>query len=186
MNLKCEKGKFVDFDAMKTETKLKLDEGAREKRAIFTIMREDFPIVLSFDLFFICFSSRTDYESKHQECFVDVLCPFVGSIDFSYTLQAQKVDHTFSLKDLIAFALGKLSNKYRGICTTAATILKQLTVGLIKFDQDVLLIRNSEDDTGRNDDDENMDNNHWHILDTFRETLENYQEVMREFIEDFR
>lgn len=132
------------------------------------------------------FFSFTDYESKHHECFVDALCPFVGSIDFSYTLQSQKVDLTFSLKDLIAFALGNLSNKYRGICTTSATILKQLTLGLIKFDQDVLLIRNSEDDTGKNDDDENMDNNRWHILDTFRDTLENYQEVMREFIEDFR
>lgn len=114
------------------------------------------------------------------------MCPFVGSIDFSYTLQSQKVDHTFSLKDLIAFALENLSNKCRGVCVTSATILKQLTRGLIKFDQDVLIQRNSEDDSGKNDDGDIMENNHWHILDTFRETLENYQEVIRDYVEDFK
>lgn len=132
------------------------------------------------------FSSPTDYESKHQEFFVEALCPFVGSIDFSYTLQSRKVDHTFSLADLITFALENLSNKYRGVCVTSASILKQLARGLIKFDQEVLVQRNSEDDTGKNDDAENMDNNRWHILDSFRETLENYQEVMQDFIEDFK
>lgn len=130
--------------------------------------------------------SLADYESKHQEFFVDTLCRFVGFIDFAYTLQAQKVDHTFSLKDLIAFALENLSNKYRGICITAATILKQLTVGLIRIDQGALVQRNSEDVAGKNDDDENMENNRWHILDTFRETMENYQDVISEFVEDFQ
>lgn len=151
----------------------------REKTRI-----HDASVNASFDLYF--FAPLADYDSKHQECFVDVLCPHISSIDFSYTLQAQKVDHTFSLKDLIAFALENLSNKYRGICITAATILKQLTPGLIRFDQDVLVQRNSEDDTGKNDDVENIENNRWHILDTFRVTLENYQEVIKEFIEDFK
>lgn len=114
------------------------------------------------------------------------LCPFVDSIDFSYTLQSQKVDSTFSLKDLIAFALENLSNKSRGVCITSATILKQLTKGLVKFDQDALVQRNSEDYTGKNDDGDNMANNRWHILDSYRATLETYQEVIKDYIEDFR
>lgn len=132
------------------------------------------------------FVSSSDYDSEHQEFFVDALCPFVGFIDFSYTLQSQKVDHTFSLKDLIVFALENLSNKYRAICVASATIIKQLTRGLIKFDQEILVQRNSEDQTGENDDDENLENYRWHNLDTFRETLENYQEVIREYVEDFK
>jgi hypothetical protein len=132
------------------------------------------------------FSLPLDYESKHQECFVDALCPQVSSIDFSYTIQSRKVDHTFSLSDLIDFALANLSNKYRGICVTSATIIKQLTRGLIKFDQDILVQRNSEDDTGKNDDAENILNHQWHILNTFKTTLENFQDVMKEFVEDFK
>jgi hypothetical protein len=69
---------------------------------------------------------------------------------------------------------------------TSATILKQLTPGLIRFDQDVLIQRNSEDETGKNDDGEIMENNRWHILDTFRDTMENYQEVIKDYIEDFK
>lgn len=103
-----------------------------------------------------------------------------------YTLQSQKVDHTFSLEDLIAFALKNLSNKYRGICITSATIIKQLTRGLIKMDLDVLLQRNNTDVTGKNDNEEDMDNNRWHSLDMFRETLETFREVMNDFIEDFK
>lgn len=192
-------GKFsvCDFDAMKTETKLKLDEENKWKQQDFhdhsrrweKKIRQEILVLTSFcrvSSTKVSFFLSLDYESKHQECFVDTICPYVSSIDFSYTLQAQKVDHTFTLKDLIAFALGNLSNKYRGICITSATIIKQLTLGLIKFDQDVLLVRNNEDYTGKNDDNENMDNNHWHILDTFRETLTNYQSVIKEYIEDFR
>lgn len=96
------------------------------------------------------------------------------------------MDHTFSLKDLIAFALRNLSNKYRGVCITSSTILKQLTRGLIKFDLDVLAQRNCADATGKNDDEENMDNNRWHTLDMFREVVEDYREIMTSFIEDFK
>lgn len=129
--------------------------------------------------------SFTDYDSKHQEYFVDCICQYVGAIDFSYTLQAKKVDSTLSLNDLIAFALENLSNKYRGICITAATIVKQLTAGLIKIDMEALVQRNSDDFMGKMDDDEDMANSQWHVLETFKETLKNYQEVIRMFIEDF-
>lgn len=101
-------------------------------------------------------------------------------------IYSQKVDLTFSLSDLIAFALKNLSNKYRGTCVTSATILKQLTPGLIKHDKELNIQRNSEDVTSKNDDNTNMENNRWHSLDRFRETLENYQDVMSTFIEDFR
>lgn len=101
-------------------------------------------------------------------------------------IYCQRVDPTFSLNDLIAFALKNLSNNYRGICITSATILKQLTPGLIKHDQELNIQRNSEDITSKNDDNENMENNRWHSLDRFRETLENYQDVMSSFVEDFR
>lgn len=124
--------------------------------------------------------------SKCQEYFIDALCPVIGSIDFSYTLQSQKVDQTFSLQDLIAFALENLSNKQHGTCVIAATILRQLTNGLIRLDKDVLAQRNSEDFTGKNDDVEIAENNRWHILDTFRITLEQYQTVMKDFLEGFR
>jgi hypothetical protein len=107
-------------------------------------------------------------------------------MDFSYVLQQQRVDHTFSLKDLIGFALENISNKCRGVCVTSARILKQLTRGLIKYDLDALIQRNSEDDTGKNEDGDIMENNRWHVLDTFRETLENYQEVIGDYIEDFK
>lgn len=68
----------------------------------------------------------------------------------------------------------------------AATILRQLTNGLIRLDKDVLAQRNSEDFTGKNDDVEIAENNRWHILDTFRITLEQYQGVMKDFLEGFR
>jgi hypothetical protein len=129
-----------------------------------------------------------DYSSKHQEVFVDALCPHVEYIDFSYALLSRKIDQTFSLNDLIEFALENLSSKNRGISVTAATIIRQLTRGLIKIDQEILIQRNSEDNLGANteDDEDDMDNNKWHILETFRDTLENYEEIIRELIEDFR
>lgn len=68
----------------------------------------------------------------------------------------------------------------------SATILKKLTRGILAFDNEILLQRNSEDDTGKNIDDGNIENNRWHFLDTFRETLEYYNEVIKEFIEDFK
>lgn len=149
--------------------------------------RQGYMTDLYWDCLFICYIfSSTDYESKHHEYFIDALCPSVAFIDFSYTLQSQKVDLTYSLKDLISFAITNISNKHREICVTSSKILKQLTRGLIKFDQEVLLQRESEDYSGKSTDDSDLENNRWHILDTLTLTLENYQEVMKEFIDDFK
>lgn len=126
-----------------------------------------------------------DYESKHQEIFSDVTCSFVDSIDLKYCLIAKKIDKEFSLDDLIKFALDNYSSKSKRTCVAVSTILKNLAGGLIKIDQEVLLQRNSEDDIGKNDE-ENKENNQWHILDAVRSTLETYQVVMSDYIEDFR
>lgn len=130
--------------------------------------------------------SLTDYNSKHHEVFVDALCPHIEYIDFSYVLQAKKIDHTFSLTDLIEFSLENLSSKHTGISITAATIIRQLTNGLIKFDQEKLNQKSSEDYNESDDDEENLDNYRWHILESFRDTLESYQEIMKDLSEDFR
>lgn len=117
------------------------------------------------------------------------MCPHVEFIDFSYVLQGKKIDASFSLDDLIRFALENLSNKLRGISITSATIIRQLTKGLIKLDQDTLIQRNSEDHCKVNsvdDDEDDMENNKWHILESLKDTWESYDEVIKELIEDFR
>lgn len=50
---------------------------------------------------------------------------------------------------------------------------------------DTLIERNSEDITSKHDDDDDMEGNKWHILESFRDTLSSYQDVMREYTEDF-
>ncbi|KAG5681759.1 hypothetical protein PVAND_011168 [Polypedilum vanderplanki] len=97
----------------------------------------------------------------------------------------QKIDQTFSLNDLIDFALTNFSSKNRGISVTAATIIRQLTRGLIKLDQQALIERNSEETYSTKDDEDDMDSNKWHFLETFRDTLESYEEIIKELIEDF-
>lgn len=114
-----------------------------------------------------------------------MICSFVDSIDLSYCLITKKIDKEFSLEDLIKFSLDNLSSKSKTTCVAVSTVLRNLTIGLIKIDQEVLLQRNSEDNTGRNDE-ENKENNQWHILDAVRSTLETYQVVMSDYIEDFR
>lgn len=137
-------------------------------------------------LYFSSLLSHTlDYESKHQEILSDVICSFVDSIDLNYCLISKKIDKEFSLDDLIKFALDNLSSKSKTTCVAVSKILKNLTVGLIKIDQEVLLQRNNEDNIGKNDE-ENKENNQWHILDAVRCTLETYQVVMSDYIEDFR
>jgi hypothetical protein len=126
-----------------------------------------------------------DYESKHQEIFSDVICSFVDSIDLNYCLISKKIDKEFSLEDLIKFSLDNLSSKSKTTCVAVSTVLRNLTFGLIKIDQEVLLQRNSEDSLGKNEE-ENEENNQWHILDAVRSTLETYQVVMSDYIEDFR
>lgn len=71
---------------------------------------------------------------------------------------------------------------------TAATIIRQLTRGLIKMDQEILIQRNSEENYRANteEDEDDMDNNKWHILETFRDTLESYDEIIKDLISDFR
>lgn len=98
-------------------------------------------------------------------------------------LPGKKIDHTFSLDDLVTFSLENLSSKHLGISITAATIIRQLTDGFIKMDQETL-IRKSNDEYNETDDDD--DNNRWHILEQFRDTLESYQEIIRDLSEDFR
>jgi hypothetical protein len=80
--------------------------------------------------------------------------------------------------------LNNLSNKHRGICITAAIIIRQLTSGLVKFDHETFVKRASEDNAQRNEDD--LANNEWHILNDFKTTLENYQDVIKDFVKDIR
>lgn len=157
--------------------------GARLKHTEKNFSRKtNFP---NFPLFSSLSPLSSDYESKHQEIFSDVICSFVDSIDLSYCLITKKIDKEFSLEDLIKFSLDYLSSKSKTTCVAVSTVLRNLTIGLIKIDQDVLLQRNSEDNTGKNDE-ENKENNQWHILDAVRSTLETYQVVMSDYIEDFR
>jgi hypothetical protein len=101
-------------------------------------------------------------------------------------LQGKKIDQSFSLDNLIDFALENLSSKHRGISITSATIIRQLTNGLIKMDQDILIQRNSEDYKGSDDDDDDLKNNRWHIMEKLKDTLESYQDIIGDLIEDFR
>ncbi|CAO1404688.1 unnamed protein product [Diamesa hyperborea] len=134
---------------------------------------------------FVYIIRNIDQSSKHQETLVNAICPYIGSIDFKYVLQTRKVDPTISLDDLLMFAKENLSNKQRSICTTSAKIIKQLSEGLVRYDMDTLIERNSEDITSKHDDDDDMEGNKWHILESFRDTLSSYQDVMREYTEDF-
>jgi hypothetical protein len=153
--------------------------GARSKKMKIEKMK-------IFDFFVNTLSfSFIDNESQHQQIFSDVICSFIGTIEMNYCLTAKKIDSYFSLEDLLKFTLDNLSNKSKVTCVAVSIIIKNLTFGLIKTDLDVLLQRNNEDNTGKNDA-ENLENNQWHILDTFRSTLETYQVVMSDFIEDFR
>ena len=128
----------------------------------------------------------TDYSSKHHEVFVDALCPHIEYIDFSYVLQGKKIDHTFSLDNLVEFSLENLSSKHNGISITAATIIRQLTDGFLKFDLETLNRKSSEEYNESEDDEENLENFRWHILESFSVTLESYQEIMKDLCEDFR
>lgn len=101
-------------------------------------------------------------------------------------MHAKKIDHTISLDDLIEFSLENLSSKHDGISITAATIIRQLTQGLIKFDEELLIKRNSAEYTGEKTDEDDEENHNWHILEKFRITMENYQDVIKEFLIDFR
>lgn len=142
-------------------------------------------VVTNFFSFTRCEFSFLKDGSKSQEYFVDALCPLIEWIDFEYTLQSQKVDQSFSLKDLIDFALENLSSKHESTCVIAATILRKLTRGLIVLDKAAMIKNNSEDDTGKNYL-ESMENTSWHVLEDFKDVLEEFRIVMTHFVEDFK
>jgi hypothetical protein len=118
--------------------------------------------------------------------FVDALCPHIEYIDFSYVLHGKKIDHTFSLENLLEFSLENLSSKHNGISVTAATIIRQLTAGFLKFDLETLNKKSSEEYNESGDDEDNLENYRWHILESFRDTLESYQEIIKDLSDDFR
>ncbi len=92
------------------------------------------------------------------------------------------MDATFSLEDLVKFALENLSNRYHSICIASAEILKHLSRGLVARDQGTLVKRNNQE---YNDDEDEQENNNWHILEAFRSTMEMKNLLLQEFIEDF-
>ncbi|KAL7037401.1 hypothetical protein ACKWTF_009198 [Chironomus riparius] len=171
--------KFIVAEKIKSSTEF-LSNMIEEWENVFA---KDVNLVLIKSFIYIV--KNIDYSSKHHEVFVDALCPHIEYIDFSYVLQGKKIDHTFSLDNLVEFSLENLSSKHNGISITAATIIRQLTDGFLKFDLDTLNKKSSEEYNESEDDEENLENFRWHILESFRDTLESYQEIMKDLSEDF-
>lgn len=91
------------------------------------------------------------------------------------------MDGTITLDDLIKFALENLSNKYHSVCIASTDIIKQLAKGLVSRDQGMLSKRNNQE----YDDEDEKENNKWHILEAFREAMEEKNLLLQDFIEDF-
>lgn len=137
-----------------------------------------------------------------MEYFINNISSTIATINFNYVLevkysrdfkfiktnrifshfQAKKLDSAISLDDLINFALKSFTHKYHSLAIAGADIIKRLTKGLVKMDHESLIKRNNQD----YDDEDEKQNNKWHILEAFRDILEQQNVLVKDFVDDFK
>uniref|UniRef100_W4VS17 E3 ubiquitin-protein ligase listerin n=1 Tax=Corethrella appendiculata TaxID=1370023 RepID=W4VS17_9DIPT len=138
---------------------------------------------------FINLITNIDNNGKSNEYFLDLISQYIDSFDFSFVLQAKKIDSNFSLDDLIKFSLDNISHRNHNVRIACATIIKKITPGLIKEDFENLTKRNNEATTTTYKNQENASETEeidaWHFLHKFNENLLGYSEAIGNFIENF-
>lgn len=147
----------------------------------------------------------SDPQETTDQYFIEAICPHVEALDFTYVLkvcrelltapcfthiksifflsQTNKVDSKTSLDDLIAFALNNLQHWNHRVRFAATFMLKSLTVGLIQRDLDLLVKRTESPEQHQKGDEEPEDS--WHLLQRFKQVLDRYEDLLRDFVVDF-
>ncbi|XP_055609013.1 E3 ubiquitin-protein ligase listerin [Uranotaenia lowii] len=132
---------------------------------------------------FINIVNDSDGTRVADEYFLDVISPYIESIDFNYVLQANKIDSKTSLDDLLKFALTNIHHRNARVRFAAAAIIRKLAAGLIQRDLDQLSRRHEVADQQQKSS-EDVDDT-WHLLHRFKAVLDDFQPILSDFVADF-
>ncbi|XP_058124895.1 E3 ubiquitin-protein ligase listerin [Anopheles ziemanni] len=127
--------------------------------------------------------NEIDCKRKIDQYFIDTISPYVESVDLSFVLKANKIDGKTSLDDLLAFALVNIQHWNKRVRFAATTILRSLAIGLIQRDLDQLQKRNESSEQHQKSGEEPEDS--WHLLQRFKPELDQFENVLGEFVADF-
>ncbi|XP_041773916.1 E3 ubiquitin-protein ligase listerin [Anopheles merus] len=164
-------------------------ERQRSSTELLTNVIEEWDNVFSKDVnlvllkAFVGIVNTLDRGRKSDEYFIESICPYVEAIDFNHVLKANKVDSKTSLDDLITFSLTNIRHRNKRVRYAATAMLKSLSIGLVQRDQEQLLKR-SESTERQQESGEEADDS-WHLLERFRLPLDEYQDLLHEFVADF-
>ncbi|XP_058066938.1 E3 ubiquitin-protein ligase listerin [Anopheles bellator] len=132
---------------------------------------------------FIGIVSQLDRNRSADQYFIEAISSHIESLDFSYVLKANKVDSKTSLDDLMTFTLTNVQHWNCRVRYAAGFILKSLSLGLIQRDLDQLLKRTESSEQPQQTGAELEEN--WHLLQRFKLELDQYEDLLREFVSDF-
>ncbi|XP_053675958.1 E3 ubiquitin-protein ligase listerin [Anopheles nili] len=132
---------------------------------------------------FIGIVNTIEHQRKSDQYFIESICPYIESVDFSYVLKANKVDSKTSLDDLMTFSLNNIRHWNKRVRFAATAMLKSLSVGLIQRDLEQLLKRSESSDQQQKCAEEPEES--WHLLQRFKHQLDQYQELLGGCIADF-
>uniref|UniRef100_A0A2M4A8L3 E3 ubiquitin-protein ligase listerin n=1 Tax=Anopheles triannulatus TaxID=58253 RepID=A0A2M4A8L3_9DIPT len=132
---------------------------------------------------FVGIVNAIDPKETTDQYFIEAICPHVEALDLTYVLKTNKVDSKTSLDDLMVFALSNLQHWNNRVRFAATFMLKSLTVGLIQRDLDQLLKRAESPEQHQKGEEEPEES--WHLLQRFKQVLDQYEDLLRDFVVDF-
>lgn len=97
-------------------------------------------------------------------------------VQFNHVLLTGKVCPDTNLEDLIKFALKHLSHEIHNVRWICSFILKELSIGLMRKDMEIIHQNTTEHET----------KSKWHLLHKFQNTIELHHSHIDEYIKDFR